>query len=237
MAPSAEIEGVGEELRAAGVASRWEQFRLPVELAGRSFLDVGCWEGVHCAEAVRRDATQVVGVDLCPSEDLATNVDRYGFDFLQIDVFSEKWLELGEFDVVLCSGLLYHVENVASLLFRLRKVVRELLVIETRIVRLTEDRPILLYHGDGEDTDNPTNWWTPNQRCLEQMLTTAGFEGISAVWEQERDEPYARLCLHAVPTGHLEFARVLPRREGAMTLRGGNRKGGKQRARKPASPE
>ena len=60
-----EIEGLDGDLQAAGKPSRWEQFRLPVELAGKSFLDVGCWEGVHCAEAVRRGADSVVGLDIC----------------------------------------------------------------------------------------------------------------------------------------------------------------------------
>ena len=225
---SAEIEGVGEELRALGKASRWEQFRLPVELEGKTFLDVGCWEGVHCAEAVRRGAAQVVGIDLCTGDDLAANVARYDFDFIQMDVFSEKWLELGEFDVVLCSGLLYAVENVLSLLFRLRKVVRELLVIETGITRLQPDKPMMIFHGQGEGTDNPSTWWTPNKPCLEQMLTTAGFEGISTVWEEERHEHYSRVCVQAVPTGYAEHARILPRKARAMSIHGGNRPGRKK---------
>jgi tRNA (mo5U34)-methyltransferase len=228
MTPEAEIEGIGEELQAAGKGSRWEQFRMPVELTGKSFLDVGCWEGMHCAEAVRRDASQVVGLDLCTSDDLAANVDRYGFDFLQMDVFSEKWLELGEFDVVLCSGVLYHVENVMSLLFRLRKVVSELLVLETGITRLQPDKPMMIFHGGGEGTNNPSNWWSPNKLCLEQMLMTAGFEGISTVWEEERHEHYSRTCVHAVPTSHLDHARILPRKERTMSLHGGNRGGGKK---------
>jgi SAM-dependent methyltransferase len=213
MAAGEQIEGVDEPLRAAGKGSRWEQFRLPVELSGRTFLDVGCWEGMHCAEAVRRDAEQVVGIDLCTSEDLAANVDRYGFDFLQMDIFSEKWLELGEFDVVLCSGVLYHVENVMSLLFRLRKVVRELLVLETGITRLQPEKPMMIFHGQGEGTNNPSNWWTPNRLCLEQMLNAAGFEGVSVVWEEERHEHYSRACAHAIPTGHLEHSRILPRKQ------------------------
>ncbi len=172
-----DIEGVGDPLQARGKGSRWEQFRLPVELSGRTFLDVGCWEGMHCAEAVRRDAEQVVGVDLCTSEDLAFNVRRYGFDFLQMDIFSEKWLTLGEYDVVLCSGVLYGVENVMSLLFRLRKVVRELLVLETGITRLQPDKPMMIFHGQGEGTNNPSNWWTPNKLCLEQMLTDGRVRG------------------------------------------------------------
>jgi tRNA (mo5U34)-methyltransferase len=234
MTRKSDIEGVGEELQALGKPSRWDQFRMPVELSGRSFLDVGCWEGVHCAEAVRRDARQVVGIDLCTGDDLAANVDRYGFDFIQMDVFSEKWLGLGEFDVVLCSGLLYQAENVISLLVRLRKVVRELLVLETGITRLQPDKPMMIFHGQGEGTNNPANWWTPNKLCLEQMLATAGFEGISTVWEEERQEHYSRICVQAVPTGYVDHARILPRKERLMSIHGGNRKGGKGKRQKNA---
>jgi tRNA (mo5U34)-methyltransferase len=225
MARSEDIEGVGEPLQAVGKASRWEQFRMPVELEGRSFLDVGCWEGVHCAEAVRRGARDVVGVDLCTSNDLRANADRYGFEFLQMDVFSEKWLELESFDVVLCSGLLYSVENVMSLIFRLRKVCAGLLVVETGITRLQEDKPMMIFHGQGEGTSNPSNWWTPNKLCLEQMLATAGFEGISTVWEDERHEHYSRICVQAVPSGRPDRNRILPRKPRHMPITGnGNRR-------------
>src|SRR3954469_6566143 len=97
-----EVEGLDAELQAVGWPSRWERFRLPVELEGRSFLDVGCWEGVHCAEAVRRGASETVGVDICTGRELKRNVERYGFDFIQLDVFGESFLGLGRFDVVLC---------------------------------------------------------------------------------------------------------------------------------------
>src|SRR5687768_5846984 len=114
-----------------GEKNKWDLDRLPSEMRGKSFLDVGCWEGENCVEAKRRNASEVVGVDLCTSESLRKNVDAAGFRFLQLDIFSEKFLELDRFDVVLCGGVLYHVENVLSLLFRLRKTVKELLVIET----------------------------------------------------------------------------------------------------------
>lgn len=226
--PDREIEDVGEPLAAAGKPSRWEQFRLPVELEGRSFLDVGCWEGVHCAEAVRRGAREVVGVDVCTGSDLRENVDRYGFEFRQLDVFSERWLALGRFDVVLCSGLLYGVESPMSLIYRLRSVCEELLVIETGITRLEPERPMMVFHGAGEGTGNPSNWWTPNRLCLEQMLGTAGFEGISTVWEEERHEHYSRACLHAVPRGFTDRDRLMARKPRHMSIRGGNRRGGRR---------
>ena len=80
-----------------------------------------------------------------------------------MDIFSEKFLELDRFDVVLCSGVLYHVENVLSLLFRLRKTVDELLVLETATNKICDDQPILLFHPGGDLKDNPSNWWTPKR--------------------------------------------------------------------------
>jgi SAM-dependent methyltransferase len=215
------LEFEGDALAPAGKASRWEQFRLPVELAGRSFLDVGCWEGVHCADAVRRGAETVVGVDICTGEDLRANVDRYGFEFLQMDVFGELWQGLGRFDVVLCSGLIYSVPSPMSLLLRLARVTGELLVIESASTTRGGEEPVMLFRGT-EDS-NPSNWWIPNRPCLEQMLDAAGFAGVATVWEEPRTEHWTRLCMHAVPSGGVERERLLPRKPKLMSLRGGDR--------------
>jgi SAM-dependent methyltransferase len=217
------IEGLGDQLRAVGKASRWEQFRLPVELGGRSFLDVGCWEGVHCADAMRRGATAVAGVDICTCPDLSENVSRYGFEFLQMDVFGDHWLALERFDVVLCSGLIHHVPNPIALLNRLREVTGELLVIETASTSLGGAAPMLMFQGD--DAGNASNWWIPNRACIEQMLATAGFAGISTVWEEAREDHWGRLCVHAVPSGTVDHGRLLPRKPRLMSVSGGNRGG------------
>jgi tRNA (mo5U34)-methyltransferase len=207
----------------AGKASRWEQFRLPVELSGRSFLDVGCWEGVHCAEAVRRGAEPVVGVDICTGDDLSENVDRFGFEFLQMDVFGELWHGLGTFDVVLCSGLIYHVPSPMSLLLRLAKVTGEMLVIESASTTKGGDDPTMLFRNT--EDGNLSNWWIPNRPCLEQMLGAAGFTGVATVWEESRGEHWTRVCMHAVPRGGINRERLLPRKPRRMSVRGGDRRG------------
>jgi SAM-dependent methyltransferase len=225
-----EIEGLESDLLAVGKASRWEQFRLPVELHGRSFLDVGCWEGVHCADAVRRGAETVVGVDICTCKDLSANVDRYGFEFLQMDVFGDLWQGLDRFDVVLCSGLIYSVPNPMALLMRLRSVVGDLLVIETASTTLGGDEPMTMFQGD--EAGNPSNWWIPNRACIESMLATAGFSGISTVWEEGREEHWGRLCVQAVPSRGIDRGRLLPRKARLMSVNGGNRGGRGGRARR-----
>jgi len=50
------------------------------------------------------------------------NLEKFGFSFVQLDIQSEKLLQLLEFDLVHCAGVFYHVENPLSLLFRLRKL-------------------------------------------------------------------------------------------------------------------
>jgi tRNA (mo5U34)-methyltransferase len=201
--------------------NKWQRYKLPEDLTGKSFLDVGCWEGINCAEAAKRGARKVVGVDLCTSRELRRNVDTYGFEFIQMDVLSEKWLELDDFDVVLCSGVLYHVENVISLLFRLRKVTRELLVLETATRDVGGDEPTMLFKPT-DDSSNPSNWWVPNRSCLREMVRSCGFDDPREVLVRERPGGH-RVCVHARPLERDSYERVLPRKASAMSLEGGNR--------------
>jgi SAM-dependent methyltransferase len=219
---SEKVEGLDAELRAQGWPTRWERFRLPVELGGRTFLDVGCWEGVHCADAVRHGSPDVVGVDICTSRGLKENVDRYGFDFLQMDVFGESFLGLGRFDVVLCSGLLPTAQSPAHLLARLHGVATDLLVIETPVTTLGGDEPMLLFQGGDEGTPNRSQWWVPNRHCLERMLAAAGFAGISTVWEKS-DGDQGRVCVHAVPSGAPDLRSLQARKPKEMSINGGSR--------------
>lgn len=201
--------------------NNWEKYKLPADMSGKTFLDVGCWEGANCAEAVRRGAEQVVGLDLCTSDDLAENVAEFGFEFVQMDIFSEKFLELDSFDVVLCGGVLYHVENVMSLLFRLRRVTSELLFLETKIRNTDFDDPVLFFRSTAE-VKNPSNWWVPNRPALRDMLIAAGFDEIEEIWSGGGGGG-RRVCLAAVPTRMSNFQRALPRDPSRMPLAGGQR--------------
>jgi SAM-dependent methyltransferase len=204
--------------------NKWELYQLPRDMTGKSFLDVGCWEGHRCVDAILRGAKEVVGVDLCTSQALHDNVEQHGFEFLQTDVFSEKFLELDRFDVVLCSGVLYHVENPMSLLFRLRKTVDELLVLETAAHSVETARPLMLFHADDDLSDNPSNWWTPNELCLTQMLEASGFRNVETAHRSDPREGFHRVCVHAVPGGRVDYQKILPRKKALMSLYGGDRR-------------
>jgi SAM-dependent methyltransferase len=209
------------ESEAEQESTQWVRFGLPEDMTGKRFIDVGCWEGRNCIEAVKRGAEQVVGVDLCTSDELHRNVEEFGFEFLQMDVLSEKWLELDSFDIVLCSGVLYHVENPLSLLFRLRRVTDELLVLETATYKVESDRPVLVL-SPVDQRRNASNWWFPNKLGVFEMLKASGFDDVT-VQEEKHRETSSRLCVHATPVRLSSYERVLPRQPEVMSIEGGQR--------------
>ncbi|MGH7660774.1 MAG: class I SAM-dependent methyltransferase [Vulcanimicrobiaceae bacterium] len=206
--------------------TQWDAHGLPADLTGKSFVDIGCWEGDVCAEAVKRGADFVLGVDYCTSPDLTGNIERSGFSFVQLDVFSEKLLELPEFDVVHCAGVMYHVENPMSLLFRLRKLCRPgaQLFLETSIYCASEATPLMLFHPGATLDDNPSNWWSPNEPCLREMLAAAGFVDIEvADRTAPGDNRIGRIAVtcKAAASAKALSAKMLPRRPSFMPQSGG----------------
>lgn len=205
--------------------SNWTRYCLPEQMDGKTFLDVGCWWGDCSAEAAKRGALDVLALDICISDDLKENVDRHGFKFLEMDIFSDRFLMLGLFDVVLCGAVLYHVLDPLGLLMRLRRVTLELLVLETMVNQL-EGTPVLKFHPGDDLGSNPSNWWTPNVPCLIAMLETVGFEGIEIVDRRRAGMhmlDFDRVCVHARPTGSTPFSKLLPRLEKWTSLYGGQK--------------
>jgi SAM-dependent methyltransferase len=104
-------------------------------------LDLGALEGLFAIEFARRGAT-VVAVEGREAnlEKIRFVKDVLGLDRLELrleDVRGLHWERHGEFDVVLCLGLLYHLDapDVFVLLERIRETCRDVTVIETRVHR------------------------------------------------------------------------------------------------------
>jgi SAM-dependent methyltransferase len=205
--------------------SQWDRHKLPERIDGKSFLDVGCWEGLMCAEAVRRGASSALGIDYCTSPDLRKTMREYGFQFLQMDIFSEKLLELPDFDLIHCAGVLYHVENPLSMLFRLRKLcVRGgLLYIETTYAETMGETPIMIFHPGASMDDNPSNWWSPNEACLRELFTAAGFSDLEVTHRlrpkgRAEDNALGRITMRGTATSSPASIppKLLPRRPAFM---------------------
>jgi ubiquinone/menaquinone biosynthesis C-methylase UbiE len=92
--------------------------KMPKSLSGMSLLDIGCNEGFFCAEAIRRGASRVVGID--NSQD-AINKARNRTP--EAEFFCGSWDSLpeGVFDVVLLMSAFHYAEQPLRLLSNICK--------------------------------------------------------------------------------------------------------------------
>ena len=151
------------------IKKAWVYLQLPEDMTGLSFLDIGCWCGGFVKEAEQRGASRALGIDYMTSPHL------HDIDFLQMDVFSEKFLQVEQFDIVLCKGVLYHVENPLSFIFRLKSKTKQKLFLESLIKHDDDNKPYMYLLPN-----NDTNWWQPTVSCVEQMLAAAEFHNIKS---------------------------------------------------------
>jgi hypothetical protein len=122
------------------------QRMLDAELA-RSFgdrrdglraIDLACHQGWFAAHLAQRGFGSVLGVDARAGhiDDATLMRDLLGLDtlaYLQSDVHSLDAGALGMHDLVLCFGLIYHLENPVGALRIARALCRRLCLIETQI--------------------------------------------------------------------------------------------------------
>jgi SAM-dependent methyltransferase len=177
-------------------------------ITGLRVLDLACLEGMYAIEFARRGA-EVVAI-----EGREANLEKARFaarvlglqriDFQLGDVRDLSRERDGEFDVVLCLGLLYHLDSDDLFPFvgRLQELCRRALVIDTAIAvpgreELTRDGRVYkgrtLFEHDPDSTaderlqalwsslDNPTAW-APTRPSLVRLLAATGFTTALECW-------------------------------------------------------
>jgi tRNA (mo5U34)-methyltransferase len=165
-------------------------------------IDLACNEGWFSHRMLEWGAARVLGVDIRQRVIQRAKLLRTHFgipperlEFRCADVFELDLSELGTFDVVLCLGLVYHLENPIGAVRIARALTRGICVIESQLTRQTED----IVHGWGAsdrsettsasfaariETDGETNMLAssggvvsliPNRAALIQATEAAGF--------------------------------------------------------------
>ena len=112
--------------------------RYGESLAGRTALDVACHEGYFSHFLARRGAG-VVAIDARREHvaDASLMRDIQGLDKLRILQMDECRIDvetLGQFDIVLHFGLIYHLEDPVGALRRARAVTRDVCLVETQVI-------------------------------------------------------------------------------------------------------
>lgn len=183
-------------------AGPWETIGrcLPESLRGKSVLDVGCNAGFYAIEAKRRGAARVLGVDGQRQHVRQAVFVRkaLGLDieYRRMNVYELNRRTVGEFDVTLALGLIYHLKHLVLALENLYEVTRELLVVETAVMPPGRT-PESFVHPLGEAemrlhplayVENPSgakeqvfNWFLPGVEALKALLRQTGFQEVEVV--------------------------------------------------------
>lgn len=169
-------------------------------------IDLACNEGWFSQRALEWGAVRVLGIDIRPELIRRAELIRDHFsvpaerlEFRCADVFDLDVRSLGTFDVVLCLGLIYHLENPVGAIRIARGLTRGICVIETQLTRQTDT----IVHGNGRtdqyeesvasyaalvETDHEQNMLAsaggvvslvPNRAALVQAAEAAGFGRVA----------------------------------------------------------
>ena len=186
------LEGpVRETLAAAGPSAR--------------ALDLACCEGWFSQRLLDWGAHEVLGVDIRAQSIRRAELvrDHLGLDaarlrFRTADVLDLVPEDIGRFDVVLCLGLVYHVEHPMGVLRGARSLTRGLCAIESHTARVETPAlfgfgsrqafevtdAVLAVHSEPDQATNPlasaggSLSFCPNPAALRLMATTAGFADV-----------------------------------------------------------
>jgi tRNA (mo5U34)-methyltransferase len=177
----------------------WERVKvcLPADFSGKTVLDVGCNAGFYAIETKRRGAERVLGIDsqsnLIRQAIFVRTVLGLDIEYRRMSVYDLDPHDLGQFDVTLALGLIYHCKHLVLALEKLFTITRELLVLETAIYP-PEKTPASFTHdlGGFQTTMHPLayvenspdakeaiyNWFLPGVDALCALLRNIGFDEV-----------------------------------------------------------
>ena len=144
----------------------WVSQIIPVDLTGKSILDVGCSDGFYSFLCEHRNANRVLAIDYegfdlqkkMPESEKRINVNNFelykklldskveyrNLDVNNIDLIKET------FDFVLFFGIYYHLENLVSVLKKIYSVVNDSVFLAGHI--LESENPIMYYYDQSDVT-------------------------------------------------------------------------------------
>ncbi len=177
--------------------------KLPEDLSGKRVLDIGTWDGFFSWEMEKRGAGKNGGenfaIDFFCQEALdqflfvrdvrASNIQYKRLDVQHLDPANE-----GEFDFILCAGVLYHCRYPLAALEAIRKVCKGQLVLETVCmipIFHTNFPMIAFFPGDGEALSKRKGGkkrrWPISAAAtvpwLVEALYSAGFSRVEVVYK------------------------------------------------------
>lgn len=158
------------------------RYLLPDNLWGQTVIDFGTYDGFWAIEAKKRGASEVVAVDRWPImlDTARIALGAYGIPYVCSGDLDFPTPVIGQFDIVLFYGIIYHLRNPYMGLWNAFQhckpgglVIVESAVEQGKMEGLSDTVPLLwlvdeLHHGDA------SNYVMPNQAGLLQLCRMAG---------------------------------------------------------------
>ncbi len=181
-------------------SNKVDRMAIPFNLEDCSVIDIGTRDGGLAFEFEKRGAKLVISNDI-------VKIDHFNFEFsrsclqsnikyLHCDLYRLPFLKIPKFDVVNCSGVIYHVSDPYLLLMAMRQICKPdgILIIESAVA----DKGLYVNKDDkyidpNSLTENPMdivdgliqytpkgspNSWIPSVEALSSLCRDAGLDLI-----------------------------------------------------------
>jgi len=211
-------------IRARGETIRRVVTELRQELGLASAVDAGCGVGFF-SQILQECGLSVRGFD-GRTANIAEARQRFaGIPFEQGDIESVEILKLGAFDLTLCFGLLYHLENPMLAIRHLRALTGKGMLLESMCIPGNGAGMMLREEPSAADQSLTDIALYPTESCLVKMLYRAGFAAVYRVAELPDHDDFRGTAEHmrrrtvlfaAVTAGQVAgFARIDEPHDGA----------------------
>lgn len=153
----------------------------PMKFKGKRTLDIGCADGAFSYWMARNGAKRVTALDLFSPNyrnvEFLASYWNLPIDYVQETIYR---FEDDPYDLVLASGVLYHLEHPLLGLQCMNRLTKTFLLIESHVEDswLLKDQLLCKFWPGKELNNDPSNWWTPTPKCLLAMMRSAGFKPI-----------------------------------------------------------
>ncbi len=172
-----------------------ERFGMPLDLTGKSVLDIGAYDGFFSFEAEKRGGRVRATNPSAPKgpswsafsylhKELNSKVASSIVDIEALD--ENDWLEPYPYNVVLFYGVLYHLKSPLVAMDNVAKLTAPggMCLLETAMsmnLDVNGPSPPALEYGPNTEGD-PTNYFYPNRLWIETAAKEVGFKAVEHVY-------------------------------------------------------
>jgi tRNA (mo5U34)-methyltransferase len=182
-----------------------EKTSLPANLEGARVLDIGTSDGFFALQLAKRGA-EVVAVDYRDKKEhgfyVTEILNNIKVEYHNLNVYDIDLETLGQFDIILFLGVLYHLPDMIRALHTIRQCCRGSLFVETHSENeFCPNVSAARYYRGATLANDHTNFWAPNRLCVMDMLYDTSFDVV-------RDEAWGQRLFVEAKAVHTDGLRM-----------------------------